>query len=98
MGRTDQGYHYAANNFCTAEHGGTHLDAPVHFAKGAWTTDQIPVDRLIGRAVVVDVTRKSTADRDFQVGVRDFENWEQSHGRIDTDSIVLVRTGSIPRA
>ena len=62
-GSTEKGYHYAANNFCTAEHGGTHLDAPVHFAKGGWTTDQIPLDRLIGRAVVVDVARESAANR-----------------------------------
>ena len=31
--RTPAGYYYAANNFAAAEHGGTHLDAPVHFAE-----------------------------------------------------------------
>src|SRR5215213_6024059 len=46
--RTPGGYYYAANNFSAAEHGGTHLDAPIHFAEGRWTTDQIPLDRLIG--------------------------------------------------
>ncbi len=92
-GPTEKGFHYAANNFCTAEHGGTHLDAPVHFAKGGWTTDQIPLDRLIGRAVVVDVARESAANRDYQVGVRDFEAWEKVHGRIEPESIVLIRTG-----
>src|SRR5437879_1517680 len=54
--RTPGGYYYAANNFAAAEHGGTHLDAPVHFAEGHQTTDRIPLDHLIGRAVVVDVT------------------------------------------
>ncbi len=34
-GMTPGGYYYAANNFSTAEHGGTHLDAPVHFARDA---------------------------------------------------------------
>ena len=53
--RTPGGYYYAANNFSAAEHGGTHLDAPVHFAEGRWTTDQIPLERLVGQAVVVDV-------------------------------------------
>ena len=33
-GETPQGYYYAANSFATAEHGGTHLDAPLHFARG----------------------------------------------------------------
>ena len=58
-GVTPQGYYYAANNFATSEHGGTHIDAPVHFAKGHWSVDQIPLDRLVGGAVVVDVTETS---------------------------------------
>lgn len=33
-GTSDAGYYYAANRFCTAEHGGTHLDAPIHFGEG----------------------------------------------------------------
>jgi kynurenine formamidase len=92
-GPTDQGYYYAANNFRTAEHGGTHVDAPVHFAKGAWTTDQIPLDRLMGRAVVVDVSRECATNADYQVRIGDFEAWEKQHGRIEADSIVLIRTG-----
>src|SRR6058998_1367748 len=65
--RTPGGYYYAANNFAAAEHGGTHLDAPVHFAEGHWTTDQIPVTRLVGRAAVVDVSRQADADRDYLI-------------------------------
>jgi kynurenine formamidase len=92
-GETENGFHYAANNLHMAEHGGTHLDAPVHFARDGWTTDQIPLDRLIGRAIVVDVSRASSADRDYEVTVGDFEAWEKSHGRIGPDSIILIRTG-----
>jgi kynurenine formamidase len=51
-GVTDKGYYYASNNYSGNEHGGTHIDAPVHFAQGRWTVDQIPLDRLIGSAVV----------------------------------------------
>src|SRR3954447_14141060 len=50
-GMTPAGYYYAANSFSTAEHGGTHLDAPVHFAQGHPSVDQIPVERLLGRVV-----------------------------------------------
>src|SRR5882672_12806040 len=32
--KTEAGYWYAANNICLAEHGGTHMDAPLHFAEG----------------------------------------------------------------
>ena len=31
-GITPGGYYYSSNAFCAPEHGGTHLDAPVHFA------------------------------------------------------------------
>lgn len=91
-GVTEQGYYYASNDFAGSEHGGTHLDAPVHFAEGKWTTDQIPLDRLIGSAVVVDVSPASAANADYQVTVADFTGWETAHGAIGPDTIVLVRT------
>ena len=90
---TEKGYFYAANNFRAAEHGGTHLDAPNHFADGRYTTDQIPLEKLIGSAVVVDVTDRVKADRDYRVEVADFESFEAAHGRIPGGAIVLVRTG-----
>jgi len=92
-GPTEQGYHYAANNFHSAEHGGTHLDAPVHFAAGGWTTERVPLDRLIGAAAVVDVTEASARDRDHLVSVADFERWEQVHGKLGPGTLVLIRTG-----
>ncbi len=92
-GMTPGGYHYAANNVFTSEHGGTHLDAPVHFAAGRWTTDQIPLERLVGRAVVLDATAKADADAAYEVTVEDFAEWEAVHGRIEADAIVLLRTG-----
>ena len=72
-GQTPGGYYYAANNFSTAEHGGTHLDAPVHFAAGRHTADQIPLEQLIGAAVLVDVTDKCASDRDYQITVADLQ-------------------------
>jgi kynurenine formamidase len=91
-GVTAQGYYYAANNFSGAEHGGTHLDAPVHFAQGRWTVEQIPVDRLVGDAVVVDVSAKAAAQPDYQVTGDDLSAWEQANGQIPPESIVLIRT------
>ncbi len=91
-GLTDKGYYYASNSFSGNEHGGTHLDAPVHFAQGRWTVEQIPLDRLIGSAVVVDVSVASAANADYQVAVADFNGWEAKHGAIEPDSIVLIRT------
>jgi kynurenine formamidase len=88
---TEAGYFYAANDFAAAEHGGTHLDAPIHFAEGRHATDEIPLGRLIAPAVVIDVAEAS--DPDYQVAVNDFTGWEQVHGRIPDRAIVLLRTG-----
>ena len=54
-GKTEAGYWYAANNICLAEHGGTHMDAPIHFAEGKRAADEVPLQQLIGPAVVIDV-------------------------------------------
>ena len=90
-GMTPQGYYYAANNFATAEHGGTHLDAPVHFAEGRWSVDQIPVEQLVGAASVVDVSARCATQPDYQVTVDDLTAWETTNGSLD-GSILLIRT------
>lgn len=90
-GETEAGYFYSAYRFSTAEHGGTHLDAPGHFARGGLTADEIPLSRLIAPVVVVDVSAK--ADADYLVTVADLEAFEAEHGRITDGSILLIRTG-----
>lgn len=96
-GMTPGGYYYAANNFFTSEHGGTHIDAPVHFAQGRHTVDQIPLERLLGAAIVIDVTAAASTNGDYQVSVQDLQAWEQQHGSIPDESIVLLRTGYASR-
>ena len=91
--RTPGGYYYAANNFSAAEHGGTHLDAPVHFAEGKWTADQIPLDRLVGDAVVVEVQAGADSSADYRVDLKALDEWERKHGAIPAGAIVLFRTG-----
>ena len=93
-GVTDKGYYYSAYSFCAAEHGGTHMDAPVHFAEGKNAVEQIPLEQLIGPAIVVDVSDKAQGNRDYLIQAIDFETWEQAHGRIHDGAIVLVNTGS----
>jgi kynurenine formamidase len=92
-GINEKGYYYASNRFCTAEHGGTHIDAPVHFAQGRQSVDQIPLERLIGPGVVVDVSAQCAADRDYEVQVKDFEAWEKANGPMPRQAIVLLYTG-----
>ncbi len=92
-GRTEGGYFYSAYTFCTAEHGGTHLDAPIHFAEGGATADAIPLDRLIGQAVVIDMHLAADENRDALLEPATIEAFEKQHGPIAPGSIVLIRTG-----
>jgi kynurenine formamidase len=92
-GMTEKGYYYAANKFSTAEHGGTHIDAPVHFAQGRHTVDQIPLEQLMGEAVVVDVSAQCRANPDYQVGRDDLLQWEKTNGELPQGAIVILRTG-----
>lgn len=92
-GQTEQGYFYSANNFETAEHGGTHLDAPIHFSEGKQSVDEIPLEKLIGHGIKIDV-RKSVGDNaDYLISVDDLTNWETENGQIPENSIVLLETG-----
>jgi kynurenine formamidase len=92
-GKTEGGWFYASNSFCTPEHGGTHLDAPIHFGEGKRTADQIPVEQLIAPAVVLDVSAKAAADSDYRLTLEDVLAWEKEHGKIPQGAIVLLRTG-----
>ena len=90
-GETEAGYFYSSYKISTAEHGGTHIDAPIHFSRGGMSAEQIPLDRLIAPVVVVDVAARATPDYLLDVG--DLEEWERTHGRIPDGSILLLRTG-----
>ena len=92
-GKTDKGYYYSAYNFSAAEHGGTHIDAPVHFAEGRKTVDQLPLEQLIAPAVKIDVSENALNNRDYLVSVKDLTNWENANGKIPDGSIILLQTG-----
>ncbi|MFN2387230.1 MAG: cyclase family protein [Thermoanaerobaculia bacterium] len=92
-GMTEGGYFYSANSLCTPEHGGTHLDAPVHFAEKGQAADQVPLRRLVAAAVVLDVREAAARNPDYRLAVADVDAWERRHGAIPAGSIVLLRTG-----
>lgn len=92
-GVTPAGFYYSSNAFSAPEHGGTHLDAPIHFAKDHPTTDQVPIDKLTGNAVVIDVSENALKNRDYLISVQDIERWENKNSKIPDSIIVLFRTG-----
>ncbi len=93
QGMNDKGYYYSSFKFSAEEHGGTHFDSPMHFAEGGKSIEKVPVVQLMGEGVVVDVTAKVAANRDYQINTGDFENWEKENGRIPDGAIVLINTG-----
>ncbi len=92
-GITEGGWWYASNEFSASEHGGTHVDAPIHFAEKGRTIEQIPLEEWIGPAVKLDVTEKCEKNRDYLLGVDDIKNWEREYGKIPDGAWVIMYTG-----
>lgn len=92
-GHTESGWFYSAYNFAAAEHGGTHIDSPIHFAEGAQTTDQVPLSSLIGPGFVIDVRAQAAGNVDYLVSAEDILAFEAQHGEIPAGAIVLLNTG-----
>jgi kynurenine formamidase len=92
-GITPGGYYYSSYSISTPEHGGTHMDAPVHFAEGHLSVDKVPLTSLSGSGIIVDVSEKALKNRDYLITVGDLQEWEKANGEIKTGTIILFRTG-----
>ena len=92
-GMTEGGYFYASYAFASAEHGGTHADAPIHFAEGRRAAHEIPLSSLITMASVVDVSASADANPDYLLSADDLTAWEAEHGPIADGTALLIRTG-----
>jgi len=88
-----RGYWYADGHYSASEHGGTHIDAPIHFSRGGLTVDEIPLAKLIASAVVIDISEACNKNRDYLLSVNDLSAWEREHGQIPDGSLVVARTG-----
>ncbi len=92
-GTTNGGWWYEANRISLPEHGGTHIDAPSHFAEGRTTVDKIALPRLLAPALVLDISERASTDPDALLEPEDIAAFEARHGKIVPGSVVLVRTG-----
>ena len=92
-GEQPGGYFYSSYALCTPEHGGTHLDAPVHFSETGLPNHALPLESLIAPAVVIDVVEKALRDRNYRLTVEDVRAFEAEHGTIAEGTIILLRTG-----
>ncbi len=92
-GPAEGGYWYSSYNLAGSEHGGTHLDAPIHFAEGKRGVSDIPLSQLIVPAVVVDISAQCEANPDYLLSVDDLEAHQRRHGVIQKGAGVLIHTG-----
>lgn len=92
LGNIDRDGYYS-RIFTMQEHYGTHLDAPAHFAKGMWTVDQIPPERLVRPLVVLDVRTKVKNNPDYEISVQDVADWESANGPVPNGAVVMAYTG-----
>ena len=92
-GRSDAGIWYS--NFCfrSGEHCGTHMDAPIHFAEGKQSIEQLPLSQLIGPAMKISVAAVCESNRDYCISTTDIVTWESRFGRIPNGAVVLFHTG-----
>jgi kynurenine formamidase len=72
-GMTTGGYFYSSAKIAAPEHGGTHMDAPIHFSKGGISADQVPLASTIGPAVVIDFSERASNDPDAMLNIDDIK-------------------------
>jgi kynurenine formamidase len=94
VGITDNGFYYQAFNLFAAEHGGTHIDAPIHFSEGKKTADEIPLSSLMGPVANLDVVDSATVNRNYQITVDDILRWESENGVTVDRHVLFANTGS----
>lgn len=87
----DQGYQL--HKFSIGENTGTHVDAPSHFIQGNRSIDAIPLNQLVVPIVMINIQRKVDKNPDYQLTADDVTEWEQEHGRIPENSLVVLNTG-----
>jgi kynurenine formamidase len=68
-------------------HEGTHIDAPLHAVRGGATIDEVPLEELIGRGVLVDLSHKFSKGE----AITD-EDLEKFGGTIRKGDIPVIRT------
>ncbi|MEV4183390.1 cyclase family protein [Streptosporangium canum] len=91
----DRGPAWYWNDISTGEHTGTHFDAPVHWVTGRDGEDvsQVPVDRLIAPAVVLDLSAEAGEDPDFLLEIEHVKAWQEANGPLPDGGWLLYRTG-----
>lgn len=71
-----------------SSHTGTHIDAPYHFVKNGLKIHQIPLDRLVGKAVLIKLKKS----KNTPITKSDITLFEKKNGKIKNHSSVFFYT------
>ena len=71
-----------------SSHIGTHIDAPYHFVKGGLKIHQIPLNRLMGKAILIKL--KKTKNK--PITKLDIISFEKKNGKIPNTSSIFFST------
>jgi kynurenine formamidase len=83
---------FRSNSFLQiSTHTGTHIDAPYHFIKDGITIDELPLEKTVGKAILIDLRKSSAARRGFTI-----DQIKQSVGKKEIKGrIVILHSGWI---
>lgn len=79
--RISQGDSANVSRICMGSHSGTHLDAPFHFDDAGTTVDEIALETVIGKALVLEI-----------LGVKEIGRQELEKFRIEGEERLLLKT------
>jgi kynurenine formamidase len=83
---------FFAEQFTHVGQWGTHVDAPIHFAPGGRTLDEIPVSEMFLPLVLIDVHTQVAANPDYTITLNDVHQWEMKYGSIPNGAFVVMRS------
>lgn len=76
-----------SDKMCIAIHVGTHVDVPIHYVEGAASVEQMPVEKFVGDALVLDTP---VAEPDHPLNVDDFNGGMRAFGNVDPRGMILL--------
>ncbi|KAK0044380.1 kynurenine formamidase [Biomphalaria pfeifferi] len=79
--------------YSSNEHGGTHMDAPLHFYKVGMTLDDIPLENTIAEGVMIDVSDEASKNIEYKVPLEKIHAWEKQNGKIPQQAAVIFNFG-----
>ncbi|XP_014250182.1 uncharacterized protein LOC106667055 [Cimex lectularius] len=89
----NNGVFKSSNDFETGEHSGTHIDAPYHFNQNGMKVGEIPLERLITKAIFVNASNETAGNPKYTLPASKLTAWVEKHGPIPQNAVLLISFG-----